>query len=490
MVSIIMAEDSVNSLKKRAIAGIAWSTIDKIISRGVSFVVNIVIARILMPSDYGVIGMLSIFITLSNLLVDSGMSQALVQNKNRTQADLSTAFYFNVIIGLSCYCILFLIAPLIASFYSVPILTRILRVIGLNVVFNSMATVQRANLLAKIDFKSIAIVNAISVLVSGAFGIYMAYRGGGVWSLVAQSLSCQLLSAVTFWIIGHWTPSFLFSKESFLRLWNYGVKLLVAGTLSTIIREINTLVIGKVYRQEELGYYQRAVHTTDAISGTMNEIVNTVSFPVLAEVQDQPQRLISVYSRMLSLSAFIMFPSMTLLAVLAEPLVELLLTTKWLPVVPLLQWLCFARMLTPISSINLNLLNAIGRSDLFLKVDLSKLPMTIIALVITLPISVKAVVIGNFITTFISYFINAYLPGKMFGFGVKAQFHLFYKIIIASLLMAIIAIIIKDMFQHPFPRLVVVGFISLICYLIICRLFKLPVLKECWELIVSKTRRS
>lgn len=474
------------NLRNKAVRGIAWSAIDKIAVRGMSFLIGIIIARILMPSDYGVLGMVAVFITLSSLFIDSGFSQALVQKQDRTQTDMSTAFFFNVLVALGCYIVLFAVAPLAASFYEMPILVSVLRVVGLNVVIMSLATVQRANLLIKIDFRTLAIVDIISVAISGIVGITMAYRGFGVWALVAQTMTMQASSSMWLWLLGRWRPSREFSRNSVSRLWKFGSKLLVAGTVATTTREIYSIVIGKFYRSSELGYYHRAVQTTDVISGTINEIINASSFPILSSIQDERERMISVYSRLLSMTAFVVFPVMTLLAVVASPLVSVLLTDKWLPVVPLIQWLCFARMFTPVSSLNMNILNAVGRSDLFLKLDLSKLPLTILTMAITLPISVKAVVIGSFVNSFICYFINAYLPGKMFNFGVVAQFKIFWKIILATAIMASVSMLCMQLTESPLVKLFCGGFSALVAFYSLSRLLRIREFREILTVIRNK----
>lgn len=469
---------SESTLKHKAVKGIAWSAVDKMAIKGINFLIGIVIARILSPSDYGIVGMVMVFIVLSSLFADSGFSQALVQKKDRTQSDMSTAFFFNIFVAVCCYALLFIASPFVARFYEMPLLVPVLRILGLNVIIISLGTVQRANLLIKIDFRTLAIVDVLSAMVSGVVGVCMAYNGYGVWSLVGQMLIMQTSSVFWLWVLGRWRPRFEFSRTSMHGLWSFGSKLLTAGAVATISREIYSIVIGKFYRSAELGYYHRAVHTTDMISGTINEIINVSTFPILSSIQDDRQRLVSVYSRLLSMTAFLVFPIMTLLAVVASPLVSVLLTDKWLPAVALIQWLCMAKMLTPISSLNMNILNAVGRSDLFLKVDLSKLPLTILAMVITLPIGVKAVVIGNFVNTLICYFINAYLPGRLFGFGVKAQFRIFRSIIVSTIVMACATYMAMQLADSPLLRLLLGGIVGGITYLAASYILKCPELKE------------
>lgn len=466
------------SLKKKAIRGVLWSSMDKIAVRVINFIVHIIIANELVEDDYGVMGMLLIFMALSNLLIDSGISQALVQKKDRDQTDLSTAFFLNIFIAFGCYALLFVIAPAIASFYETPLLTPILRVYSMGLIFNSLCTVQRARLLIDLDFRTLAKVNVVISSISGITGIGMALSEWGVWTLVYQPLIQQFLTSVLLWILGRWRPTMRFSKNSLKQLFGFGSKLLIAGSVATIIREIYSVMIGKIYRQGQLGYYANAVKITDTMSGAVNEIINSITFPILSSVQDDKERLVSIYSRMLSMTAFFIFPVMTCIAVLASPLINLLLPPRWLPIVPLIQWLCFARMFTPISSLNMNILNAVGRSDLFLKVDLSKIPIMLITLTITLPIGVKAVVIGNFIWTFISYFINAYLPGRYFGFGIKAQFKLFYKILISTAIMAAATLVVIAFIDSQILKLAVGIVTACVFYFLAARCLRIAEVDE------------
>lgn len=474
-----------SSLKHKAIKGVLWSAVDKLMIRGAGFIISIIIARILSPSDYGLIGMIAIFMALSNLLIEGGFSQALVQKRDRTQTDFSTAFFFNVIVGIVCYCVIYLIAPLIGSFYSAPDIVDILRVLGLSVILNSLSTVQRANLLVKIDFKTTAKINAISTVISGTSGVFMAYNSFGVWALVYQTLIQQSSTVLFLWVLGNWRPTMEFSKVSFNQLFGFGSKLLLAGGVATVMNEIYSVTIGRFYHASELGFYTRSVQTTDLISGTVNEVINSVTFPILSSVQDERVRMVSAYSKMLAMTAFVIFPVMILLAVVASPFVQVLLTDKWLPAVPLIQWLCLARMFTPISSLNMSILNAIGRSDLFMKLDLLKMPLTILTMVITLPIGLEAVVIGNFISTLICYFMNAYLPGKLFGFGVKAQFKIFKKSIVATILMTMLTMMIISFIDNPLVKLCVGCFSGFLIYLFVAKLLKMKELSEIELLVVN-----
>ena len=469
------------SLKDKALAGIVWSACDKVFVRVIQFIIGILIARILMPSDYGLVGMIMIFITLSNIFIDSGFSQALIQKQDRTSTDINSVFYFNIVVSTVCYLIIWFIAPCIAIFYDIPLLKSVLRILSSIIIINSLSAIQRTILLINIDFKSIAIVNIVSSLFGGCTGLIMAYNGCGYWSIVFQTICSQIISLCLLWSLGNFRPTFNISLDSIKVLWKFGSRLLIAATISTIIREINSIIIGKFYKASELGYYHRAVQTTDTISSTINEIINAVTFPVLSLVHENQDRLISIYTKMLSMTTFIIFPIMTLLAIMSEPIIKILLTDKWLPVVPLMQWLCFARILTPISSLNMNILNAIGRSDLFLKVDMYKIPIVLGVMCLTLPISVKAVVIGSLISGFICYLIN-----KLYGIGFKVQFLIVFRVIINTAIMAFLTCLAMRLVDSIILQLFLGSLVALISYLVGAYFLRLQQLKLLIEILKDK----
>lgn len=473
------------TLKAKTTQGMVWSAIDKFAAKAGQFVIGIVLARLLMPEDFGLIGMLSIFIALSQSFIDSGMGSGLIQKKNRTNADFSTVFLFNLTVSVFFYLVLFFTAPFIAGFYEMPQLVLLTRVLSINIIISSLAIVQRSKFTINIDFKTIAKVNVASIFAGGTVAMVLAYIGWGVWALVIQRLISSMVSAGMFWILSKWKFSIAFSRQSFKELFGYGSKLLLAGLYAQTMHEIYNITIGKAYSASELGYYTRARSFAEMTAGTVSGILHQVTFPVLASLQDDKKRMVSVYSRLIRMSAFFVFPAMTLLALLAEPLVILLLTDKWIPVIVLLQWMSFARIFYPISVINMNILNAVGRSDLFLKVDLSKFPIAILALIITIPLGVKAMVIGHVITSFISFFINAYLPGKMFGYGALKQLKEMGPVFISVGIMAIVVIIINSFIHMLMIKLIVGGFFGLLTYITVCHFLKLDELKEVKTLFIK-----
>lgn len=473
------------SLKSTATKGIIWSAVDKFAVQFGQFFASILLARILVPEDFGLIGMLAIFIALSQIFIESGLGLGLIQRQDSTDIDFSTVFVFNLGVSSFFYLLLFLAAPFISTFFNQPQLTNLIRVLGLNLFIIALAIVQRTKLTIAIDFKSIAKSNVIGMIVGGVFGVIAATGGYGVWSLVLQTLLGSLATSVSLWIFSNWSPSIAFSKKSFKSLFGYGSKLLIAGLYAQILNNVYNICLGKFYPTASLGYYTKARSFADLSAGTVVSVIHQATFPILSSVQDDREKLVSIYSRLIRMSAFFIIPLMTLIALLAKPIVILLLTEKWVSLIPLLQWMVFARVFYPMSALNMNLLNAIGRSDLFLKVDLSKLPLTILAMIITIPLGVKAMIIGHVVTSAIAFLINAYLPGKFYGYGSIQQLKDMLPFFVATIGMAILVFILSSFIDDLVLQLFLGSFLGLVTYLFICWLLKLKELEEVWELIVK-----
>lgn len=461
-----------DSVRSKLLHGVAWNFTEKILVKAVSFVISIILARLLAPSDYGLTGMLAVFLSVSSVFIEGGLAKALIQRQDCQDIDYSTAFVTNVSMSLVIYVVLFFAAPLIADFYDEPLLVSLTRAMALTIVLGSFNIVQRAKLMTNVDFKSLAQINVLSIIVTGAIGITMAYLGYGVWALVGQAIGSTLFLIFIFPFYSKWKPSLRFSKESFSRLFGFGSKLMITGVYSVIFNNIATICIGKAYKSQQLGYYTRASQFPDLISFTVNDVLGTVTFPVLSELQNDKDRLVAVYRKSLLATALVIFPVMVLCALLAYPLVLILLTEKWVPCVVLMQWLCLARIFTPLSALNMNILNAVGRSDLFMKLDFSKAPLTIIILAITIPISVEAIVIGSFVDSFLCFFINAYLPGRMFGYGAWQQLKDWKYIILSILLMSVAVYLFMLVVQNVWLQLFIGGTIGIVVYSACCYFFK------------------
>ncbi|MDE6480078.1 MAG: lipopolysaccharide biosynthesis protein [Muribaculaceae bacterium] len=409
------------SLKNKTVKGTIWSSLERFSVQGIQFVVMIIMARILTPADYGLVGMLAIFIAISQSLVDSGFSQALIRKQDRSEIDNSTVFYFNIAVGIVMYLILFFSAPLIADFYNEPLLVPITRAIGLSVVFNSLAVVQRALLTVKLDFKTQAKASLIGALISGAIGIGMAYTGFGVWAIVWQQLLNLAIITTLLWILSHWKPVWAYSWKSFRELFNFGSKLLASGLLDTIYKNLYLIVIGKFFKASDLGYYTRAHQFTDFASSNITGIFQRVTYPVLSTIQDNDERLADVYRRLLKTSAFIIFPLMMGLGAIAKPMILSFLTKEWLFSAVLIQILCFSQMWYPVHAINLNLLQVKGRSDLFLKLEIIKKIVITITLCITLPFGLIPMCWGMLANSIIALVINTHYTGKLIHLGFFSQ---------------------------------------------------------------------
>ena len=409
------------SLKNKTVKGTLWSTLERFSVQGIMFVVMIIMARVLSPEDYGLVGMITIFIAVSQSLIDSGFSQALIRKQDRTETDNSTVFYFNIAVGGALYAILYLCAPLISDFYGEPQLTPITRAIGLSIVFNSLSVVQRALLTVRLDFKTQAKATLIGAVVSGAAGVTMAYTGFGVWAIVTQQVVNLALVTLFLWVFSHWKPICSYSWKSFRELFSFGSKLLASGLLDTLYRNMYLIVIGKVFKASDLGYYTRAHQFSDFASSNITGIFQRVSYPVLCTIQDDDTRLADVYRRLLKVSAFVIFPLLMGLAAVARPLVITFLTEKWLSAATLLVPLCFAGMWYPVHAINLNLLQVKGRSDLFLRLEIIKKALGVAMLCITLPMGLLPMCWGMLANSIISLVINTHYTGRLIHLGFLAQ---------------------------------------------------------------------
>ena len=456
---------SEQTLKQATTKGLFWSSVERFSNQGVQFVFSIILARLLSPSDYGIIAMVTIFFAVAQSFVDSGFSNALVRKTDRVEEDLSTCFYFNIGVGIIAYIVLFLIAPLVANFYNQPILSPIIRITGLGVILNSLCVVQQALFTIKIDFKSQAKVTLSATIISGIVGVVLAYLEYGVWALVWQGVVMSLVRMGLLWLMSKWRPKTSFSKDSFHYLFGYGSKLLASGLLDTIYNNIYPIVIGKFYSPSQLGNYSRALSFAQLPSSNITSILQRVTFPVLSSIQDDLPRLQTNYRRLLKLSAFIVFPLMMGLAAVAFPLIRVVLTPKWEGCSLYLQIICFALIWYPIHAINLNLLQVKGRSDLFLRLEIIKKIVGVCIMCITIPLGITAMCIGMVVSSLISLFINTHYTGKLIYVGYIKQMRDLLPIFINSLIMGGIVYLCIQISDNDIGQLslgIVVGLISYI----------------------------
>lgn len=471
-----------SELKQKTIKGLLWSVVDNFSNLGVSFIIGIILARLLSPDDYGIVAMVVIFFAIAQTFVDSGFSNAIVRKKDRTESDLSTCFYFNIFVGLGFYVLLFLCSPFIADFYNQPILSPIVKISGLNVLINSLCIVQQAQFTIRIDFKTQAKVTLTSTVISGIIGILLAYLGYGVWALVWQGVTGSFIRMLLLWIFSKWRPRESFSKDSFHYLFGYGSKLLASGLLDTTYNNIYPIVIGKFYSPAQLGNFSRALSFAQLPSSNITSILQRVTFPVLSTIQDDIPRLQANYRRLLKLSAFIVFPLMMGLAAVAFPLIRVVLTPKWEGCSLYLQIICFALILYPIHAINLNLLQVKGRSDLFLRLEVIKKIVGVCIMCITIPLGITAMCIGMVVSSLISLFINTYYTGKLINIGCLKQIRDLLPILFNSLLMGSMVYLFIQLFNNDLVKLIVGAFGGAISYIGGASFFSKQELKECWSL--------
>jgi teichuronic acid exporter len=428
----------VKSLKDKTINGLLWSFIESFSLKGVQFIIEIMMARFLLPSDYGLIAMLAIFLGISRIFIDGGFSTALIQKRDRTEVDFSTVYYFNIVLSIIFYLILFFSAPFIASFYNLPELTIITRVISLNLVIASFSAVARTKLTIDVDFKTQAKVSLSAVLISGIVGIFMALNNYGVWALISQSILNTLLQSLIIFYLIRWKPMFVFSIDSFKSLFPFGSRLLISQLISTIYTNLYSLVIGKKFSSNDLGFYSRAETFSVFPASTISGVLSRVTFPILSSISNDDTRLKVIYKKYLQLTGFLVFPIMFLIIGIAYPLIEFLLTDKWLDTVMLLQILCLGFLWDPIGFLNLNLLYVKGDAKLILRLEILKKTIAIIILVISIPFGLTPIAIGRAFYSFIAVYINTHYTKKSIQLNYLTQMKLIFPYYLLALTMGIL----------------------------------------------------
>jgi len=457
------------SVKKDMIGSIKWTAVEKFSLQGIQFVLSLIMARLLTPTDYGTVGMINIFLAVSNVFIDSGFANALIRKKDRTDDDFCTVFYFNVAISVICYLILFFMAPWVANFFEVPILKPILRVQAINLIINSLVQIQITKMTIDLNFKAGAKIAILSSLISGVCGIILAYFGFGVWAIVSQGIISAIVSALCLLYYIRWKPRLFFSKKSFHEMFSYGSKLLASGILDTIYSNLTTLVIGKFFSSKDLGYYNRGTHFATFPVNTLNGIVGRVTFPIMSKIQDDNEQLINMYRKYISIMSMVIFFGCSLLAALAKPLILFLLTDKWSMSIIFLQIYSFAMMFDHINKINLNLLQVKGRSDLFLKLEILKKTISTIILFASIPFGVLGICISKVIYSQIAIIINTYYTGKLFGLGYISQVRDFSKYLILSIICCLPTFVITYFITNNLLMLILGAILSLVMYCFMLR---------------------
>lgn len=426
------------SLKSRTIRGVIWSFVDNIASSGITFLVSLILARLLTPEEYGIMAMISIFIAISNSIIDSGFSNALIRKINIQRIDYNTVFYFNLVISILLYSVLYLSSPFISDFFKEPVLIDITRVIGVVLVINALAIIPRTQFVRDVDFKTQTKVSLISSILSGVIGVGMALIGFGVWSLVGQQISRQLFNTVFLWCYSQWRPHWEFSLGSFKEMFSFGSKLLLSGLIDTIYKNIYYIVIGRFYSSAQLGQYTRAEQFKIIFSSNLTSVVQRVSYPVLSSIQDEPERLREAYRKVIKMTMLVTFACMFGLAAVAKPLLLILIGDKWLMAAFYLQIIALSGSLYPLHAVNLNILQVKGRSDLFLKLEMIKKVIAIGPLFVGVFCGIESMLWCGFITTSIDFFLNSHYSSALIGYSTKSQIKDIFPTFLVSLFVAFI----------------------------------------------------
>ena len=458
--------------KTKATKGMLWVLCEKGATQVLQFVFGVILARLLAPSDYGVIGMLAIFLAISSLFIDSGFGAALIQKKDRTEVDYATVFYFNLIVASFFYVVLFFAAPWIAKFYNMPILTNICRVVALGLPLGALTSVHRSRLTIQLNFKLQTVISLISMTTTGCLGICLAYNGYGVWTMVWQGLWGSLLSIVLLWSLTKWHPIFAFSIESFKRFFSFGWKHLCSSLINCVYGNLYTLVIGKAFGAADIGYYTRANGYAQLPANTVTDTVVRVNFPILAQLQDDRDKLISAYKRLLQTPMFFLVPVAFGLAAVAEPLITVMIGEKWLPCAPLLKVLCFGSVFAPLTLINLNLLYVKGRTDYVLKLELIKKTIAFVIVLSSIPFGIFWMCVGKAVYDVIAFAFNCHYTKKLLNYGLLQQIKEVVPNILNGIVMVVSVRFATAPFASPWAKFGVGCSVGALSYISIAILFK------------------
>lgn len=470
-----MAEQS---LKDKTVKGVGWSAIDNIAGHGVSFIVSVVLARIMTPEHYGLIGIIAIFTAVCQTLINAGFTTALIRKKDATEDDYNTVFIVNLGMSILLYAIIFFCAPFIADFFHNEELIPLTRVSSLSMIIGALAMVQQTRLTKRIDFKSQTKITLIASVSSGIVGIAMALLGFGVWALVAQTLTSQMIRTTLLWVVNKWIPSLRFSSNSFHELFGFGWKMMASGILDTIWKELYQVIVGRFYSPSTLGQYTRAKGFSQIFSINLTYIIQRVTYPVLSNIQDDKERMMQAYRKMIKITMFITTISMFFLGAISEPLLYCLIGPKWHEASVYLPLICLNGVLYPLHAINLNMLKVQGRSDLFLGLEIIKKvialgPLFVGAIIGIIPMLYTSIVVGV-----ISYFLNSYYSGRLLGYSSWMQIKDISPSFGLATILSILVYFIKYLPMSEWIILPLQIFIGVIAFLVLNKIFVLQEYKE------------
>lgn len=479
----------VDNLKKNTVSGFFWRFAERCGAQLVSFVVSIVLARLLSPDDYGVIALVTVFITLSQVFIDSGMGNALIQKKNSDDLDFSSVFFFNIFICSILYILLFIGAPFIAAVYSNEQLTAIIRVLGIVVIVSALKNVQQAYVSKHMMFKKFFFATLGGTLIAAIIGIIMAYQGFGVWALVAQQIVNVTIDTIVLWCTVNWKPQMQFSFERIKDLYSYGWKLLVSSIINTLYDNLRQLIIGKLYSSADLAYYNRGKQFPNLAVNNINASIDSVLLPALAMEQDNKQNVKNMTRRAIKTSSYFMWPIMVGMAVTAEPIVRILLTEKWISAVPYLRIFCVVSAFQPIQTSNLNAIKAVGRSDLFLKLEVIKKSIGLCILFVVLRKGVMAIALSLLVYTLVAQIINSFPNKKLLNYSYAEQMKDILPYICLSLIMGLVVYPVSFLRLAPILILLIQVVLGVIIYWGSSKIFRIDMYVYIEDTIVQYLKK-
>lgn len=481
-----MAEQS---LKDKTVKGVAWSGIDNVAQFGVSFIVSIVLARLLTPDDYGLIGIITVFTSICQALINGGFSDALIRKKNVTDDDYSTVFLVNFGISILLFAIVFLCSPLIANFFGRQELVELTRVSSITMIIGALAIVQQIRLTRKIDFKTQTKITLIASISSGVVGIILALLKFGVWALVAQGILNQLFRTAFLWFFNKWMPKIKFSIESFRDLFGFGWKMMVIVLMNSIWRELYQVIVAKFYSPATLGQYTRAGQFSKLLSSNLTNVVQRVTFPVLSSIQDEKKRMIAAYRRIIKTTMFITAISMFALGAVSEPLLYLLIGPKWHDAAIYLPLICVAGSLYPLHAINLNMLQVQGRSDLFLGIEIIKKIIGLLPLYIGAVMGIMPMLWVNIATSVIAFFLNSFFTGKFLGYSSWMQIKDVMPSYGVAMVVALSVWFLKYLPISNWAILPLQFLVGVLVFFVVCRVTRLEEYEEAKQMLLPMVNK-
>lgn len=483
-----------DELRKKTIVGSVWMLFERFGYLTIQFVSNLVLARLLMPDDFGAIGIMMVFITLSNILIDSGFSASLIQKKEITEVDKSTVFYINLIMSASVYALIFFGSPLAADYFRMPILEKLLRVLGVVVLIDALCAIQNTLLTREMNFKLLTQIKLFSIIIAASIAIYLAYSGWGIWALIIQYIIYSTIRTSTTWIVSKWRPVFAFSKQSFRTLFGYGSKLLFSTFVAELYVNFQQILIGRFYTPSDLGYYSQARQFQQIPTGTISQVINSVAFPAYSKIQNEKQKLREMFRQNIRIVSFLNTPLMVLLAVVAKPLIIMLYSSKWIGSIEYFQFLCICfGILLSIHQCSLSVLKAVGKSDYVLKLEIIKKILGVLLIIVGINIwGLWGILYALGFNSFIELFLNGYYVNKELNYSGFGQLLDLIPSLLCSLIAGLSSYYILNYYlseSNPFISVVITSILFLLFYLLLAfigKVYGFNIFKKSIQKIISK----